>query len=101
MSSNLCPLAVLAAETTIPLATVAQQLGDVMQLDSAGIRCVPNEDARRYIESLAEARREKKKQHTEFVKRLEQVQARHPTRGGTPATLNSNAYADLLAPDSR
>jgi hypothetical protein len=55
--NGLVPLALLATELEIDIAALAQQFGDDVVPDAAGLRCVPIERCREYIAATHAARR--------------------------------------------
>ncbi|MCI4674781.1 hypothetical protein [Candidatus Mycolicibacterium alkanivorans] len=97
---NTIPIATISAETGVPIQTIAEQLCDAIRLNEAGLRSVPTAVSRRYLDDLRAARQAQADQHRTFMARMAELAARHPARGGIPASSGS-AFADMLGADQR
>ena len=76
--NGLVPLALLATELEIDIAALAEQFGDDVVPDAAGLRCVPIERCREYIAATHAARRADEErmqtQIAECVARIDRIE---------------------------
>ena len=96
--NDMIPIALIALELGTTADELTRRLGDDVQVDDVGFRCITKDSARRLFEARDAALAEQRRQHEEWQRRYnEQATRIRATIGkGIPATPGSSALADMI-----
>ena len=94
---ELVPLVLIAAEVDEPIELVADRLGEAVQLDDVGMRCVSAATARQFLAARAEQDARMREQSRLIQERASRDAL--PVGGGVPALENASPFESLMNGD--